>query len=182
VQAAGAQTSRFWFPRRSTMATSTLAIANSPATIIPVGPPPAITTACPSISRISLIGCGFERDYEARPRPCCKSPCARYPNSGERRFLELLLARPHPNDKLLMGDSPQKSTGWVPTHPRSDVGNLSWHRGSSVSPRFSQRTVVCLVQSYWQAALVGSMKLSPVLSAQPSALPGTATLSMLVML
>src|SRR5690348_9309516 len=35
----------------------------------------------------------FERDYAARPRPCCKSPYARYPNSGERRFLELLLAR-----------------------------------------------------------------------------------------
>ena len=35
-----------WFARRSTIATSIPASANSPANIIPVGPPPAITTAC----------------------------------------------------------------------------------------------------------------------------------------
>ena len=34
-----------WVVRRSTMATSTPANANSPANISPVGPPPAITTA-----------------------------------------------------------------------------------------------------------------------------------------
>src|SRR4249919_2632648 len=37
---------RSWLGRRSTMATSTPANANSPANISPVGPPPAITTAC----------------------------------------------------------------------------------------------------------------------------------------
>ena len=36
---------RSWLARRSTMATSTPANANSPANISPVGPPPAITTA-----------------------------------------------------------------------------------------------------------------------------------------
>src|ERR671927_317927 len=36
---------RSWLVRRSTMATSTRASASSPASIIPVGPPPAITTA-----------------------------------------------------------------------------------------------------------------------------------------
>ena len=36
---------RSWLARRSTMATSTPANANSPASISPVGPPPAITTA-----------------------------------------------------------------------------------------------------------------------------------------
>src|SRR5947207_5798637 len=36
---------RSWLARRSTMATSTPASANSPAIINPVGPPPAITTA-----------------------------------------------------------------------------------------------------------------------------------------
>src|ERR1700693_2613749 len=35
--------------RRSTMATSTPANANSPANISPVGPPPATTTACSAI-------------------------------------------------------------------------------------------------------------------------------------
>src|SRR6187549_2695705 len=35
-----------WLTRRSTMATSTLASASSPANISPVGPPPAITTEC----------------------------------------------------------------------------------------------------------------------------------------
>src|SRR6476619_7637606 len=36
---------RSWLARRSTMATSTPANANSPANISPVGPPPAITAA-----------------------------------------------------------------------------------------------------------------------------------------
>src|ERR671913_1469594 len=35
-----------WLSRRSTIATSTPADASSPASISPVGPPPAITTAC----------------------------------------------------------------------------------------------------------------------------------------
>ena len=38
---------RSWLARRSTMATSTFASASSAASISPVGPPPAITTACP---------------------------------------------------------------------------------------------------------------------------------------
>src|SRR6185503_14577835 len=37
---------RSWLARRSTMTTSTPANASSPANIRPVGPPPAITTAC----------------------------------------------------------------------------------------------------------------------------------------
>src|SRR5512132_2790374 len=37
---------RSWVARRSTIATSTPANANSPPSISPVGPPPAITTAC----------------------------------------------------------------------------------------------------------------------------------------
>src|SRR5829696_7619705 len=41
---------RSWLARRSTMATSTFAHANSAATIRPVGPPPAITTACSVIA------------------------------------------------------------------------------------------------------------------------------------
>src|SRR5215211_3597716 len=36
---------RFWLARRSTTATSTPANANSPASISPIGPPPATTTA-----------------------------------------------------------------------------------------------------------------------------------------
>src|SRR5215212_1542655 len=41
---------RSWLARRSTMATSTFANANSAASISPVGPPPAITTACSVIA------------------------------------------------------------------------------------------------------------------------------------
>src|SRR5207245_573328 len=40
---------RSWLVRRSTMAASTPANANSPANISPVGPPPATTTACSAI-------------------------------------------------------------------------------------------------------------------------------------
>ena len=43
---------RSWLARRSTMATSTPANANSPANISPVGPPPAITTACSVIATL----------------------------------------------------------------------------------------------------------------------------------
>ena len=45
---------RSWLARRSTMATSTPAYASSPANISPVGPPPAITTACSVIATLRL--------------------------------------------------------------------------------------------------------------------------------
>jgi len=41
-----------WLARRSTMATSTSAKASSAANIRPVGPPPAITTACSVIATL----------------------------------------------------------------------------------------------------------------------------------
>src|SRR5918998_2344811 len=43
---------RSWLARRSTMATSTFANANSAASISPVGPPPATTTACSVIATL----------------------------------------------------------------------------------------------------------------------------------
>jgi hypothetical protein len=41
--------------RRSTIATSIPASANSPASISPAGPPPAITTACSVIATLRLL-------------------------------------------------------------------------------------------------------------------------------
>ena len=60
---------RSWLSRRSTMATSTRANANSPANISPVGPPPAITTACSAA--YSVIGTSVDSDLDQRgwPRP-----------------------------------------------------------------------------------------------------------------
>src|SRR3954465_15325848 len=59
-----------WLARRSTMATSTPANASSPASISPVGPAPAITTACsvtpifpPLFSYVPT--CGAERQRVA---------------------------------------------------------------------------------------------------------------------
>ena len=55
---------RSWLARRSTMATSTPANANSPANISPVGPPPATTTAWSDIgstSRRDLSGANTTR-------------------------------------------------------------------------------------------------------------------------
>ena len=46
VQTAGARAGEVLVARRSTIATSTPASASSPASIMPVGPPPAITTEC----------------------------------------------------------------------------------------------------------------------------------------
>jgi hypothetical protein len=52
VQTTRARAGRSWLARRSTMATSTFANANSAASIIPVGPPPAIITACSVIATL----------------------------------------------------------------------------------------------------------------------------------
>src|SRR4051812_46844303 len=57
---------RSWPARRSTMATSTPANANSPASISPVGPPPATTTACPVIAA--------PRPASRRPPPARRAP------------------------------------------------------------------------------------------------------------
>ena len=51
---------RSWLARRSTMTTSIPARASSPASISPVGPPPAITTACSVIATAPI---------RARPSP-----------------------------------------------------------------------------------------------------------------
>src|ERR1700733_4297954 len=48
-----------WLGRRSTMATSTPANANSPASIRPVGPAPVITTACSFIVPPFVGSCAF---------------------------------------------------------------------------------------------------------------------------
>src|SRR6202011_5380470 len=68
---------RSWLAPRSTMATSIPANANSPANISPVGPPPAITTACSVMVR----------DSTARPGSCRKPPGALYAGSGEALVL-----------------------------------------------------------------------------------------------
>src|SRR6266550_87045 len=79
------------------MATSTPANANSPANISPVGPPPAITTACsviatlrPDTSTTHAFRCSHFRrfwladgDYAARPRAFSKPP-VRYKLEVER--------------------------------------------------------------------------------------------------
>jgi hypothetical protein len=54
---------RSWLARRSTMATSTFANANSPASISPVGPPPAITTACSVIPHPGRHDAGRQRAH-----------------------------------------------------------------------------------------------------------------------
>src|SRR3954449_2847225 len=69
--------------RRSTIIGFTPASASSPASIIPVGPAPAITTACSLIatfpSRPVLTSVA---DSSARPGACGKPPGGRYPESG----------------------------------------------------------------------------------------------------
>src|SRR5918992_4351061 len=89
---------RSWLERRSTIATSTPANANSPANISPVGPPPAITTACSVIATLRpytattthAFRCPHFRrfwlaagDYAARPGACRKPP-GRYKLEVER--------------------------------------------------------------------------------------------------
>ena len=64
---------RSWLARRSTMATSTPANASSPANISPVGPPPAITTAC---SVIATLRHSCLRRFYGMTRVLKQVPCA----------------------------------------------------------------------------------------------------------
>src|ERR1700674_3951916 len=78
--------------RRSTMATSTPASASSPATISPVGPPPAITTLCsvirPPFPKV-LVSAG---DSAARPGSCHKPQAVQYTENGKERVLSFLFS------------------------------------------------------------------------------------------
>ena len=55
VQTAAREPARSWLGRRSMTARSTPTNASSPASISPVGPPPAITTAC-SVMAAMIVG------------------------------------------------------------------------------------------------------------------------------
>src|SRR5919197_2434059 len=84
------------------MTTSIPANASSPANISPVGPPPAITTAClvidtsrPDIAATTHASRSsqFRRhrlaagDYAARPGACGKPPSVGYIECGEERIV-----------------------------------------------------------------------------------------------
>src|SRR5215467_12514937 len=97
---------RSWLARRSTMATSTHAKANSPANISPVGPPPTITTACSVIATLrssprqgptrphaartlatphafrDSVGSGFSRRLYRMTRVLKQAPCAPHIKGG----------------------------------------------------------------------------------------------------
>src|SRR5579872_5771796 len=106
--------SRFWLSRRSTTPTSTRASASSPANISPVGPPPAITTACPLIATpqsalrpsrnafrplISLSLLVSVHNHAARLGSCRKPPGGLYTSSGRERGFSFF-SRPLCTDKL----------------------------------------------------------------------------------
>src|SRR5215510_14974925 len=84
---------RSWLARRSTMATSTPANASSPASISPVGPPPAITTAGSLIAPPFGIG---------RPRPAItalgREYCKTSPDRGEAAGGHADIASSHHGD------------------------------------------------------------------------------------
>src|SRR6266404_6243806 len=69
---------RSWLGRRSTMATSTPANANSPANISPVGPPPAITTACSVIGTFQSAPAARRRGRAAPHSPAARTPAPPY--------------------------------------------------------------------------------------------------------
>src|SRR5262249_361407 len=67
-----------WLARRSTMATSTPASASSPASITPVGPPPATTPPCPVIATLRPESAA-RRHRPAAPRTACPAACTPAP-------------------------------------------------------------------------------------------------------
>src|SRR3954470_1155888 len=68
---------RSWVARRSTIATSTPASASSPANISPVGPPPAITTAC------SVTATRHSRSRDHLHRHAASPSITFHPTEGE---------------------------------------------------------------------------------------------------
>src|SRR6187455_3461966 len=74
---------RSWVARRSTTATSTPASASSPASISPVGPPPAITTSCSVNPALPSLPASAG-DSTTRPGSCRKPQGARYAGGGRR--------------------------------------------------------------------------------------------------
>src|SRR5215218_10764881 len=74
-----------WLARRSTMATSTPANANSPANINPVGPPPAITTACSFITALLGSWLGEAVSY-GMTGVLKQAPCALHIKMGSLLF------------------------------------------------------------------------------------------------
>src|SRR3989442_1485298 len=84
---------RSWLARRSTMATSTPANANSPANISPVGPPPATTTACSAIRHPIPVGSGFGRRLCSTTPGLPQAPGALYTEIGNERVPLLSLVR-----------------------------------------------------------------------------------------
>ena len=135
---------RSWLARRSTMATSTPANANSPASISPVGPPPAITTACSVMAT---------PQPDTSTRTHAYRPPIRYANamaSGAHRRRS-----PHPDSwsrrtarvRLPRCPSGFAATHW-PTHvsadlPRGDVETIPGvDRGDREHERGELRVVV----------------------------------------
>lgn len=75
------------FSRRSTIAVSTPASANSAASISPVGPAPAITTPCSCNCGLHLRVCSAQvGDYTRRPGACGKLRVVLYNEGGEARI------------------------------------------------------------------------------------------------
>ncbi len=93
-----------WSGRRSTTATSTPARASSPASISPVGPPPAITTAC-SVTRMSLLHVrgSWSRagDYGRRGRGFMKPPVRCIMWMWRRRVSAFFVPGPRPESGMI---------------------------------------------------------------------------------
>src|SRR5205807_7214764 len=75
--------------RRSTMTTSVPANVSSAASIIPVGPPPAITTACSAI--LLNLPAKIRRQRRTERGACGKPRGALYIGGGEERVLSFPL-------------------------------------------------------------------------------------------
>src|SRR5256885_7346404 len=95
---------RSWLARRSTMATSTPARASSPASISPVGPPPAMTTVPPL-------------DLPDPPIRLLLTPEV-LASAGIMRHDPGLAASPLPGAILFMGTKALPASG--PAHPLAD--------------------------------------------------------------
>ena len=92
---------RYWLARRSTIATSIPANANSPANISPVGPPPAITTACSGIRHSPFRGSGFGRRFCNTTRVLRQPPSAPYNEDGKECVLLLPSSAANRGERVL---------------------------------------------------------------------------------
>jgi hypothetical protein len=99
--------SRSWLVRRSTMTTSIPANTSSPADMSPVGPPPAITTACSVIATPPTPSCPAPPRRPVQPSAASRTPLEPVSTTFASRSLLDVVSASQPTMSMKAAASPE---------------------------------------------------------------------------